>query len=720
MDDARELRQQGIRAAKAGQREEARTLLQQSLRLEPENEAAWLWLASVANNNRERVFCLNKVLELNPINETALRALENLNEPPLTPQAPARSAAPAAPTPGTKIDELTSQQPGIPIPTPDRIAGIQGELEKVARSYSRPIPKRTNWSHKTRGRAGERDIIAYRLQVLAAALVVLILLVIGFFIALQTNSDLQYVVYGPSPTATLTPTVTPTFTPGFTATPSATPRVSPTPSATVALNIPAASPPALPRATEVYPEVLDRFVANSIQLLDQGEVPQALATLDREREQNFDTTFNANIYYYYAIGLARDGSFNTALEALQEADERLGERPENIAQFRPFLDSAYAQVYALQAQRAEENGNIAGQNEALALMREKAELAVEGDARLAEPYLLLADAELRSRRFADAVEILNQGLNVTELAGNTRLLMAKARVYYEQRSFDAALYQIFLVHYIDPSIEEGYELKVQISLDRNRPGDAVLAAQDYLFYYPGSTRAFRLLADAYREEDKIDLALSIYNRGLTGRTTDADTVAMLASRAQIYRDLGETQASIDDYSRAFEISNDVDYRLLRMEVAVEGGRFTEALADAEVLAREPQVPQGMVSLVRGRALVESASPGDRTLHQEAQTVLEQALAAPEIASSPLRGVALEFLARAQLELGATVDAADTIESALDVGETGSRRYWRGRINEARNRDDEAIVDYEFVLAWSRVYPYPFRGDVEERLLALRS
>jgi Tfp pilus assembly protein PilF len=47
-DQARQLRLQGIAAAKAGQKEEARKLLQQSIRLEPNNDAAWLWMAFIA------------------------------------------------------------------------------------------------------------------------------------------------------------------------------------------------------------------------------------------------------------------------------------------------------------------------------------------------------------------------------------------------------------------------------------------------------------------------------------------------------------------------------------------------------------------------------------------------------------------------------------------------------------------------------------------------
>jgi tetratricopeptide (TPR) repeat protein len=297
--------------------------------------------------------------------------------------------------------------------------------------------------------------------------------------------------------------------------------------------------------------------------------------------------------------------------------------------------------------------------------------------------------------------------------------MAKANIYFEQRNYDAALYQVYLVRYTDPSIEAAYELEWQIGVDRNRPGEASQAAQDYLYYYPGATRAYRLLGEAYELEGKPDLALAVYNRGLSGRTTDSDTVGMLASRAEIFRRLGESESAIEDYTRLFEITNDPSYRLGRMQTAVEIGRFADALEDAEALAGSPNVPQGLVNLVRGRAIVESADEGDRALFQQAAEFLDQAVISPDLADPDLRGLALEYLARAQYELDSTESALETIQSALDIAETGSRRYWRGRINEAENNDDAAALDYEFVLTWSQVYAYPFRVDAEERLNALR-
>lgn len=721
MDDARELRQQGIRAAKAGQKDEARRLLQQSLRLEPDSEPAWLWLASVAGNNRERVFCLNKVLEVNPHNETALKALESLSEPPpvSTTVQQSTSATPAPPA-RAAIDDLLDQQPGIPVPSPDRIASAQEQVETIMREYFSPLPKRANWVRKTSGRAGERDIILYRIQVAVAAIVVLVILGAAGVYAVQTNDQLRYVVLGPSATPTPSPTITPTFTPGYSATPSSTPRVTLTPSPSVPPNVPAASPPAMPRVTEVYPEVKDRLVFDSVMLLDQGNAPRAVQTLEGIRQQNYGTTFNPSVYYYEAIALAEEGDFTTALQTLQEADGLVGDRAENIAAYRPVLDAAYAKIYALQAERALDNGNVAVADQALPLMRERAQAAVEGDSKLAEPYLLLAEDRVRNRRYADAIEILNQGLAVSQLAGNTNLIMEKANIYYAQRNYDAALYQLFLVLYIDPSIEAAYQLKVQIGFDRNRPGDAVLAAEDYLYYFPGATRAYRLLGDAYMQENKPDLALSIYTRGLSGRTTDADSVAMLEARAGIYRTLGEADSAITDYTRLFEITNDASYRAQRMQTAVQFGRYADALNDAEALANSPNIPQGTVNFVRGLALVASSDPGDTARFQQAESFLRSALDSPELANNTtMRGAAYESLAQAQFELNDDKAALESIESSIALGETGSRRYWRGRINEASNQPAAAIRDYEFVLAWSQIYPYAFRGDAEEHLNALR-
>jgi tetratricopeptide (TPR) repeat protein len=69
--------QQGIAAAKAGDKDQAREILQDVLRQDPKNETAWWWLASVLDK-QDAIICLKNVLKLNPANAKAQTALARL------------------------------------------------------------------------------------------------------------------------------------------------------------------------------------------------------------------------------------------------------------------------------------------------------------------------------------------------------------------------------------------------------------------------------------------------------------------------------------------------------------------------------------------------------------------------------------------------------------------------------------------------------------------
>lgn len=66
-----EMLRSGIKAAQDGDRGEARLLLFRVTEIEPDNEAAWMWLASVSEYPEELLGFLNHVLEINPQNERA-------------------------------------------------------------------------------------------------------------------------------------------------------------------------------------------------------------------------------------------------------------------------------------------------------------------------------------------------------------------------------------------------------------------------------------------------------------------------------------------------------------------------------------------------------------------------------------------------------------------------------------------------------------------------
>lgn len=80
---------EGIQAARAGDRRVARDVLEQVVEQDQGNEKAWFWLASVVDTDDERRMCLRTVLKINPNNDKARAALEKI-EARLTAKSSAR------------------------------------------------------------------------------------------------------------------------------------------------------------------------------------------------------------------------------------------------------------------------------------------------------------------------------------------------------------------------------------------------------------------------------------------------------------------------------------------------------------------------------------------------------------------------------------------------------------------------------------------------------
>jgi tetratricopeptide (TPR) repeat protein len=92
-----ELLQQGIAAARAGRKEEARALLLKVVQADERSEQGWLWLSGVMSDPEDIRTCLHNVLELNPANQQAQQGLAWVDQ--RFGPAPAPAAKPAAPPP---------------------------------------------------------------------------------------------------------------------------------------------------------------------------------------------------------------------------------------------------------------------------------------------------------------------------------------------------------------------------------------------------------------------------------------------------------------------------------------------------------------------------------------------------------------------------------------------------------------------------------------------
>ena len=76
--DIRQLLNDGITAAREGDKERARVLFEEVVAQDPENEKGWFWLASVAATDEERIVYLGNVVQINPGNERAQVLLDRL------------------------------------------------------------------------------------------------------------------------------------------------------------------------------------------------------------------------------------------------------------------------------------------------------------------------------------------------------------------------------------------------------------------------------------------------------------------------------------------------------------------------------------------------------------------------------------------------------------------------------------------------------------------
>ena len=96
--------QEAIAAFQRGDKTEARRLILEVLKTEPRNEDAWGILSYVALDQAEQIMALQKVLEINPNSETALRLMQEISA-----QQPAKPPQPAAPP---TVPEVVTQADG--------------------------------------------------------------------------------------------------------------------------------------------------------------------------------------------------------------------------------------------------------------------------------------------------------------------------------------------------------------------------------------------------------------------------------------------------------------------------------------------------------------------------------------------------------------------------------------------------------------------------------
>ena len=105
--------QQGINAAKAGDKARAFQLLTRAIQDTASAEQAWLWMSSVVSNDSERLFCLDNALRINPDNAPAKNKAAEFRQKGIFPAVPISPDEPSVATPPPMRTSASPQSAGL-------------------------------------------------------------------------------------------------------------------------------------------------------------------------------------------------------------------------------------------------------------------------------------------------------------------------------------------------------------------------------------------------------------------------------------------------------------------------------------------------------------------------------------------------------------------------------------------------------------------------------
>jgi tetratricopeptide (TPR) repeat protein len=713
-EQVKQLLQQGIAAARAGRPDIARQTLQQAVRLDPQNETAWLWLSSVAGDDHERLFCLKQLLTINPQNEFALKGLRALGVEPVQAIQQAATAS-------------------VPILDDARYARISQAADDFLRRYSSEPPDQLNiqWVHKPKHRYGETGVARLR-RVMFAAAALVVVIVVGSLVLLISQLNILGgtgtevgAVFTRIPS--VTPTLTLTPTPGG-STPTPFPATMSVPATRVPTGLRQGSAYGLASPTAIYPRVdtdVARAVEEAASYYSIGNYTEAIKILQAERENT--KACYPSVVYYEALSQASLGQYRDASTLLDWARNYDAPRGYRSCQGEALILAGMAQVsYMLDSQS----------EDALTL----SEQALEADPELVQASLIKAQAELARGQTAAARTTVAQAL--LKSPDDVNLMVLAAQIEMADHQPGAALDYIGKALYVEPALQPALYLQTQIYLllaQQSQPGSeqqveyyglAVVSAQTLLLYYSGDPAGYLYLAKARIGEGNNEMAETALDRVVAVADTLPDSAGPVVQetfrvRGNLYYSQGrleEAKADLEQFiARAGSNTSDVSVVATLVDIAFQTGDYLDAQTWLSQLVDLNDDPS--YQLLRAKLLVEIC-----TFYTQISCDyrgMQNLLSDQWIATLPdeaERADAYSYRAQAQyrevLRQGRALSpeerqldlqlALNDVTQALTVRETAVDHYYRGLILEELGDLVRALDEYQWVTYWSAVYTYPFK------------
>jgi tetratricopeptide (TPR) repeat protein len=731
-EQAKQLLQQGIAAARGGQADMARQLFRQAARLDPRNEAAWQWLITVAEDNNERVFCLKQLLVINPQNERARDALQRLG---------AESAAPAA-TPTAQQQPARQAPVGISVPIldDDKYARLQQAADDFLRRYNPEPVDRLNieWVQKQRGRYGEGGATRLR-RVMYVAAALLVVVLGGGLIFLVSQVGLPGGGGGEKVAILSTRVPTGTPLPGLTPmvgdlTPTPFPEQMSVPPTDIPTGLEPGDPYMLRTPTAIYPNVetdVRYDVEQAANYYSAGDYATAYEMLQAAREKNKPACY-PSIVYYEALSLAGMGNYREAQNLIQDAQNEQVPRPYASCQDSPLLTAGLGEVAYLQDPQSE-----------AALAYSEQALAARLNPPLVQASLTKARVELAQGNVAAARSTVAQALD--DWPKDTNLLLLAAQTELVNNQPQVALGYVGKALYMAPALQPALYLQADIYLrlaEQAQANDqrlqyyalAALTAETIQLYYAGDPAGYLYLAKARLGEKKDDLAETQLNRILAVEDSLPDSARPVIEeahriRGDLYYEQGRFEEARVDYDQIKQVDSVAAVRLVDINFRL-GDYLKADLALNDLLVADPTNETYL--LLRAKLYVEACTFHSDQLTCEYRNMLrvltDDFIGGLETAVQQADAYAYRAQAQYQdtLQRGASLSkderrlnyqlALNDATQALMVRDSPVDHYYRGLILEALGEPLEAYDEYQWVVYWGDVYPYPFENsDFENRV-----
>jgi tetratricopeptide (TPR) repeat protein len=572
---------EAIEAIRQGQRQRARDLLTRLLRTDQNNPTYWLWMSAVVDTLKERIFCLQTVLQFEPDNKAAKLGLIMAGALP--------------PEETTKITPPMKRKWDVSIPRETARANFKKYL-------TNPIVR-------------------------LMGLILIVIIIGGGFLAWQTFSN------RPSMVVYATPTETPLVYPTFTATPTYIGYQAPTATVTPAPVIGGSPTPlwmllkATYTPTPLYvdtPHPRSEAYRTGQRAFLEGDWEKALdffnQALSLEPEAADIQYYIGEIYRFlgqpqkaitaYMRALAIDGNFAPAF--LGKAQANLSIDPEADVEkdlnkaiaLDSSLSGAYLQrasfyMAAGEEDKAQKDIQAAGEllpDSALpylykaqaalqsgdnAAALEAAQKAYDLDQTLLPVYQILGEAALQNNDFKTARQMLDMYLLYEPADASTWLSLGRAyaalgssdQIYTrgekenQQADYDKALEAIDQAIKLNSRLPGIYIYRAQVYLAQGKGNEAVnefmdakKAESEKINTGKTSTLWFPInlgLGEALLQDNRFSEAYGTLNYASGLAETDGEKAAVLFWRAQAAEKMDRVKEAVKDWQALLDLPQDI-------------------------------------------------------------------------------------------------------------------------------------------------------------------